>query len=231
MKRYKAVFFDLDHTLWDYEKNSVETLTELYEEFELSKRPKPELKDFIETFDKVNTRLWANYNKGHIGREVIRDQRFKKILAVFNIRNDVMARKMSEEYIKRCPTKTHLFPHAETTLRYLQPRYDLYILTNGFNDVQDEKLRRSKLKGFFRNIITSESSGHRKPSAQIFHHSLDIARVSAHEAVMIGDNLHADIIGARNANMDHIYFNPSRSGHKESVTYEINCLSELPNIL
>ena len=231
MRRYRAVFFDLDHTLWDYEKNSIETLTELYHEFGLSKRPKVALQDFVDTFDKVNSKLWANYNKGHIDRHVIADQRFKRILRAFDIRHDIMAREMSEEYISRCPEKTHLFPYAQQVLQYLYPRYDLYILTNGFNDIQDVKLERAKLKGFFKGVITSESSGHRKPSSQIFQFSLDLANVSAGEAVMIGDNLNADIAGARKVNIDHIYFNPGKYDHDEQVTYEIDCLSQLANIL
>ena len=231
MKQYRAVFFDLDHTLWDYEKNSMETLTELYYEFGLSKRPKIGLQAFVDTFNKVNSKLWAHYNKGHIDRDAIKDQRFKRIFHSFDIRHDIMALEMSEEYIARCPTKTHLFPHAEKMLSYLQPRYDLYILTNGFNDIQDVKLKRARLKGFFKEVITSESSGYRKPSTQIFNHSLNVANVSAHEAIMIGDNLNADIIGARNARIDHIYFNPAKHDHNEAVTHEIDCLSQLTNIL
>ncbi len=231
MKKYKAVFFDLDHTLWDYEKNSAETLTELFYEYHIDKRPKVDLNSFLITFDKVNEKLWSNYNKGHIDRDAIRDQRFKRIFREFGIRHDPMAITISDEYIKRCPTKTHLMPFTISTLDYLKTRYELHILSNGFNDVQGVKLDTSGLKNYFKHIITSESSGHRKPSKEIFDFSLSLANVSATEAIMIGDNLNADILGAQKANIDHVFFNPSKQVHKQSVTHEIDCLSQLHDIL
>ena len=231
MRNYKVIFFDLDHTLWDYEKNSTETLTELFYEYKLSDRPSLELSTFLDTFEKVNAKMWSNFNKGHIDREVIRNQRFKKIFKVFNIRHDIMARKMSEDYIVRCPVKTHLLPHAKSMLEYLKPRYDLYVLTNGFDDVQSIKMATAQLDIFFKGVITSESSGHRKPSSEIFNYSLEVAMAKPEEAIMIGDNLNADMAGAKNANIDHIFFNPARLTHQQAVTYEINCLSQLSNIL
>lgn len=231
LKKYTTIFFDLDHTLWDYEKNSMETLKELYYEYGLSERPKIQLAEFYTVFDKVNQKLWANYNKGHIGRDDIRNQRFKKILKEFGIRHDPMALDISDEYIKRCPKKQNLMPHAETILNYLSSDYTLCLLTNGFNDVQGIKLKSSGLDHYFQYVITSESSGHRKPSKEIFEYSLNLASTKPSQAIMIGDNLNADIFGAKRAAIDQVFFNPNRMPHTQQVTHEIDCLSRLSDIL
>ncbi|MEM8567164.1 MAG: YjjG family noncanonical pyrimidine nucleotidase [Bacteroidota bacterium] len=231
MRKYSTVFFDLDHTLWDYDKNSSETLTELYYEYGFDSRKKVSLQGFLNTFNEVNQKLWANYNKGHINREDIRNQRFKKIFKKFGIRHDPLALDISDEYIKRCPTKTNLMPHALSILDYLEPNYTLCLLTNGFNDVQSVKLSSSGLKTYFKYVITSESSGHRKPSREIFQYSLALTKASAKRTIMIGDNLNADIYGAKRAEIDQVYFNPSKEGHNQPVTHEIDCLSQLSQIL
>ncbi|MEM7108983.1 MAG: YjjG family noncanonical pyrimidine nucleotidase [Bacteroidota bacterium] len=231
MRKYSTVFFDLDHTLWDYDKNSRETLTELYHDYGFNDRKNVSLEDFLASFHKVNQKLWANYNKGHINREDIRNQRFKKIFKTFSIRHDPLALEMSDEYIKRCPTKTNLMPHALTILDYLSPSYTLCLLTNGFNDVQSTKLTSSGLEVYFAYVITSESSGHRKPSKEIFQYSLSVAGATPENSIMIGDNLNADIYGARQAEMDQVYFNPLKIAHNQSVTHEIDCLSQLSQIL
>ena len=231
MKKYSTVFFDLDHTLWDYDTNSRETLTEIYYEYSFDNRSKVNLEDFLHVFDKVNEKLWANYNKGHINRDDIRNQRFKRIFKEFGIRHDPLALEISDEYIKRCPTKKHLIPYAISTLNYLQGNYMLCLLTNGFNDVQSVKLSKSGLKTYFKYVITSESSGHRKPSKEIFEYSLNLAGVNSQQAIMVGDNLNADIYGAKRAEIDQVYFNPGKTVHNQKVTHEINCLSRLSKIL
>ncbi len=231
MKKYTTIFFDLDHTLWDYERNSRDTLTELYNDYGLKERPRVALDEFFKVFEKVNEKLWSNYNKGHISREDIRNQRFKKIFKEFGIRHDPLALEISDEYIKRCPIRTSLMPHTISTLNYLQQSYTLCVLTNGFNDVQGIKLSSSGLDSFFSYVITSESSGHRKPSKEIFEYSLNLVGVKPQDAVMIGDNLNADIYGAKRAKIDQVYFNPHKTAHTQDVTHEIDCLSKLSDIL
>lgn len=122
-------------------------------------------------------------------------------------------------------------PYAIETLNYLQAKYVLCIITNGFNDVQHIKLTSSDIKKYFKEIITSESAGSKKPQKEIFEYALGLSKAEVGKSIMVGDNLHTDIKGARDIKMDQIYYNPNDLSHEEEVTYEVNCLSELPNIL
>jgi putative hydrolase of the HAD superfamily len=149
MASFEVVFFDLDHTLWDYETNSLETLKELFDEYDLSSMADITFEEFVKKFAKVNNKLWDNYNRGLIDRQVIKKKRFTKILKAFNIHKPEMSLSMSEDYIKNCPYKTNLMPYTHETLTYLHKKYPLYLLTNGFNDVQNVKIKNSNLDHYF----------------------------------------------------------------------------------
>lgn len=231
MKKYTTILFDLDHTLWDYEKNSLASLRQLHSEHDLYNYGGVNFDKFVTTFQKVNRGLWDSYNKGIIDRAYIKEKRFQRILDSFDIANDQMAANLSIEYIRLCPQKTHLMPHTIQVLDYLNDRYNLFLLTNGFDDVQTIKLSAAKIDHYFDGMVTSETCGHRKPQKEIFDFTLKKAKSKAEETLMIGDNLLADIRGARNANLDTVFYNPVRTRHQEETTFEIDCLIQLTNIL
>jgi putative hydrolase of the HAD superfamily len=230
-KPYKVIFFDLDHTLWDYESNSCETLQELFDSYDLKASGVVDCMIFQQQFKKVNTDLWELYDRGLITSEVIRKERFKKILSHFEIVNEELCEKLSIDYLYACPKKSTLLPFATETLLYLAERYPMTIVTNGFEEIQNLKLTAGNLHGFFQHIVTSQKAGAKKPSREIFEYAMKANRVRPHEVVMIGDNLMTDIGGALNASIDTIYFNPEKIGHDVNVNHEISCLSELQNIL
>lgn len=231
LTKYKHIFFDLDHTLWDYEKNSTEVLNDLILKHQLIELGIPSADAFFKTFEEVNTGLWSDFNKNKISRSAIREQRFLKILANYKIDDLDLCNRLSDEYLMQCPTKPHVFPFTFEVLDYLKEKYQLHILTNGFDDVQYIKLEKSNLTPYFKTVVTSDSAGYKKPMASIFKFAIDKAEARKEESVMIGDNLQTDIMGARNFGMDHIYFNPGKLTHNASVTHEINCLSDLQEIL
>jgi len=231
MKKYEVLFFDLDHTLWDYDKNSVEALSDLYHKYELSDYKSLTLELFLETFTKVNSQLWSNYNKGHIDRDEIRKKRFLNILKKYNISDESISLSMSDDYVRSCPLKTNLFPYTHEVLTYLKDKYTLYILTNGFDDVQKIKITESNIASYFDGMITSETTGHRKPSREIFDYAVKTAKSTNQASLMVGDNLSADIGGAQKAEIDTVYFNPNKLSHKAQVNHEISCLSQLMDIL
>lgn len=231
MQKYKVVFFDLDHTLWDYDRNSAETLRELYHSYNLYELGGVSLTNFLHHFDKVNNSLWDQYNKGQISRDIIRAERFKRILKSMDIEAPEEALQMSKDYISLCPQKTNLLPHAHEVLAHLKLKYELYILTNGFNDVQKIKIKKSNLEHYFKGMITSEQAGFKKPSIEMFQYALQSANCSSDESIMIGDNLKTDISGALNAQMDAVFFNPYGHKHRHDPHYEITSLSELTIIL
>ncbi|HET8859495.1 YjjG family noncanonical pyrimidine nucleotidase [Marivirga sp.] len=230
MNVYKHIFFDLDHTLWDYERNSNEALSELFLKYQLSRLGITDLLHFNLSFEKINQSLWSDFNKNKISRDTIREQRFLRILGEFEIEDNDLSAKLSDEYLMLCPTKPHLMPFTFEVLDYLKENYSLHILTNGFNDVQNIKLQNSKLHSYFSTVVTSDSAGYKKPMSSIFKFAIDKAEARKEESIMIGDNLQTDIMGARNFGMDTVYYNPKKEKHKSSVTHEIDCLSQLKNI-
>lgn len=224
---YKCIFFDLDHTLWDYETNSRETLQELYDGHNLLEKGVSDFNSFHQEFRRVNAALWELYDHGKIGSEVIREERFRQILSTFQLHDEALNRELSFEYLHTCPKKGNLMPNAIETLQYLAGKYKLSIITNGFEEIQNTKLSAGNLHSYFEHIITSQKAGHKKPAPEIFDYTLKLNSVSSHEAIMVGDNLITDIGGARKASIATVFFNPDRIQHEEKVSMEINNLGEL----
>lgn len=233
MKRYTHLLFDLDHTLWDFEKNSEETLHTLFDRFALGQHGKFDSDSFYRKYKFVNTRLWDLYNKGKISQEELRSARFVKTLTGLGLGTHQIPAGISEAYTALCPTKTAVFPYTFEVLDYLRPKYSLHIITNGFKEVQYIKMNSSKLNSYFKEIVTSECCGYKKPDKRIFEHTLERIQVTADQCLMIGDNLECDIAGARQAGIDQVYFNPekARTKRRPKPTYQIRCLSELKSIL
>lgn len=231
MKTYKCIFFDLDHTLWDYEKNSFDTLQDLFNTYRLQSCGVNDCGSFQQQFRKVNLELWDLYDNGMISSDVIRQERFKRILASFNIVDEKLCNDLSSDYLKDCPKKGSLIPHAIETLEYLSRHYQMTVVTNGFEEIQNVKLSTGNLHRFFKHVITSQTAGHRKPSKRIFEYAMKMNNVRPEETVMIGDNLITDIKGAQNASIDSVFFNPENVTHDMSTKYEIRSLAELKNIL
>ena len=229
---YKHIFFDLDRTLWDFEKNSNEVLLELYHYYKLVNKVNVDSKEFIDRYKFNNEKLWSLYRQNKIEKEELRDERFKITLKEFGVLNSELAKNLGKDYLAYCPKKTNLFSHTHTTLKYLFRKYKLHIITNGFEEVQMQKLENSNLINYFEQIITSEQAGFKKPSKQIFKFSMLKACAKPSNSLMIGDDLHADILGAKDIGMSQVFFNPLKHEHSNSeITYEINCLSELEEIL
>lgn len=229
---YTHIFFDLDRTLWDFERNSHEVLTELYQNYDLITKGITDSNHFIERYKFHNEKLWGLYRENKIEKDKLRDERFRITLAEFGLNDKKLAADLGHDYVEYCPKKTNLFPFVHSTLNYLKDRYYLHIITNGFEEVQYKKLENCNLIDYFEQIITSEQVGFKKPSSEIFKFSLLKAFAKPSDSLMIGDDLHADILGAKDIGMAQVYFNPFKEKHSSSgITHEINCLSELEVIL
>jgi YjjG family noncanonical pyrimidine nucleotidase len=228
---YKCIFFDLDHTLWDYETNARATLDELYRDFNLKERGVPDTDQFYQQFHKVNFELWDLYDRQLINHDYIRIERFKQILTFFNTYEEKLSTDISIQYLRECPAKGNLMPHAIETLEYLRNRYRLTVVTNGFEEIQHIKLSSGKIRHYFDHIVTSQKAGYRKPAPEIFTYALNANEVKSTEVMMVGDNLITDMGGAHTSGIDTAFFNPGKIAHQESVKHEISCLSELQKIL
>ena len=231
MPAYKHLFFDLDHTLWDFERCSCETLSELFYTYQLNSLADVTVQKFTDTFRHINRKLWTLYGAGKISQEHLRTTRFATILNELAIPENQVLSRLADDYLRLCPQKPHLLPYAREVLDYLKEKYVLHIITNGFADVQHVKMRSANITAYFSTIVTSEIAGCQKPDRRIFDYALQQVRSHPSNCLMIGDSLDADIEGARNAEIDHVFFNYENISHQVKPTHEIKCLSELMQLL
>ena len=229
-RKYSHIFFDLDHTLWDFEANSHETLAELYEEFELHKLGAPGINIFLDHYYERNAWCWAQYRAGLMDKETLRVIRFTYLLGDYHIDNKKLEYALADEYLARSPYKRNLIPHAIEALDYLHKKYPLHLITNGFQEVQDIKLKKSGLGKYFKTVTTSEMAGALKPDPVIFSYSLQRAGATPGDSIYIGDHLETDMKGALGAGLDQVFFNPDNKTHELELTFEISSLKELIRI-
>ncbi len=230
VKRYAHLFFDLDHTLWDFRANSRETLRELADAHGLLMRGVPDAKAFIHAFEEVNAGLWKQHGAGRMPKEVLRVLRFRTALQRFGITDGRLASTLSAEYLEHCPRKQALMPGAREVIDALGARYRLHIITNGFEEVQRVKLASCGLAGFFEVVLSSERAGVAKPDPRIFHEALKRSGAAAGDSLMIGDSAEADMQGARNAGWDHAHYTAA-SEPDSMATYRIGRLTDLLALL
>ncbi len=229
--KYKHLFFDLDHTLWDFDANAKSTLTDLYALFELDARVAAPFEDFYRKYLYHNEILWDKYHNGLITADDLKWKRMWRTLLDFKIGDEVLSRQLSAKFLEILPTKNLLFPHTTEILDYLlDKKYTLHLITNGFEKTQWSKITNSGLAKYFTHMITSEASNSLKPKKEIFDYAMNKAGASLKESIMIGDNLDADIQGAINAGMDSVFVNHINATAHLQPTYTIYHLKELESI-
>ena len=229
---YKDLFFDLDHTLWDFETNSKETIQELYTTHRLADLGIVDFDGFYSTYSAHNHRLWDRYTKGFIKQEELRWKRVYLSLLDFKVANEALAKEMSQAYLEILPNKKYLFPYTIEILDYLKQKdYKMHLITNGFESVQFKKIKNSGLQDYFIEVITSEASNSLKPQKEIFEYALKNAKASVEKSIMIGDNEFADIQGGINMGMDTVFVNHIQAIPTIPATYTITHLKELETIL
>lgn len=214
------IFFDLDHTLWDFDKNSAFTFQKIFIEQQINL----EIEDFLEVYMPANLKFWKMYREEKITKSELRYQRLKSVFDTIGYPvSDQVINILSEEYINNLSTFNNLFPNAIEVLDYLQPNYKLHIITNGFQEIQDKKLRNSGIHSYFNHIIDSEMAGVKKPNPIIFNLALNRADAKPHTSLMIGDSLEADILGAKAVGLHTIHFNAHREeSHNEApIIYDL----------
>lgn len=230
--KYTHLFFDLDHTLWDFEANARLTLATLYEDLDLKARGVDDFELFYKNYLVHNDKLWERYRKGFIKQEELRVKRMWLALLDFKIADDELSQKMNVQFLELLPTRTILFPYAKEILQYLTNKnYELHLITNGFEKVQHSKLKYSELDVFFKEVITSEGSNSIKPNKEIFEYAFQKTNANPVSSIMIGDTLDVDILGAINAGIDQVFVNHNGISSEEiKPTYTVNSLKELEEI-
>jgi putative hydrolase of the HAD superfamily len=230
-KIYSHLFFDLDHTLWDYDRNVRESLSELFQLYDLVHYGIPGFDAFFDAFEQVNYELWDLYNVGAVTKEMLRFRRFRTIFERFGLDPNQVPPEMETDFLTRTSSKPHVFPDTFPVLDYLAKKYPMHIITNGFDESQGMKLNSAGLAVYFRLVVTSETMGYRKPDRRIFEYALSALGTRPHECLMIGDNPQSDILGAQNAGIDQVFFNPKDRNSEVVPTYVVKSMTELKDIL
>lgn len=229
--KYKYLFFDLDHTLWDFEANSRQTLEELYSDHELSHRGVHDFNMFHQNYLIHNEKLWDRYRNGFIKVDELRWKRMWLTLLDFKIADEPLARNMGFSFLEKLPTRKILFPDTIHILEYLINKgYELHLITNGFEKTQNSKLKNAALDKYFKEVITSEGSNSLKPHKEIFDYALGKTGASYSNSIMIGDSVEVDIIGAYNAGMDQVFVNHIGQETEFKPTYTVTGLKQLEKI-
>jgi putative hydrolase of the HAD superfamily len=229
--KYRYLFWDLDHTLWDFEANARSTLEYLYDELNLRERGVNDFDLLHRNYLEHNERLWERYRNGYIKQEELRVKRMWLSLLDFKIADDELARQMSTQFLDLLPQRTLLFPYAKEILQYLTNKnYQLHLITNGFEKTQHSKLKYSGLAQYFKEVITSEGSNSLKPKKEIFEFAFQRTGANPQESIMLGDSIEVDIQGAINAGIDQVFVNHHNIHTDIRPTFMINSLKELEKI-
>ena len=225
----RHLFFDLDHTLWDFEKNSEICIHQIYQHHRDVFPAHISSEDFFQIFSVINKAMWHELDLGNISHDDLRTSRFKKVLGALDIEiGEVFSLELNQMLLSILPHQKHLMDDAFDTLDTLQARgYQMHIISNGYQDVQINKMKSSGIYHFFDKIITNDIAGSRKPEKAIFDFALELTNANTENSIMIGDNLIADIAGAKNAGLKTIYFNPETEGNDESNISELKYLLEI----
>ncbi|WP_205729745.1 YjjG family noncanonical pyrimidine nucleotidase [Flavobacterium bernardetii] len=228
MNEIKHIFFDLDHTLWDFEKNSALAFEKIFHELNLD----IDSQEFITTYNPINVAYWKLYERNEIDQESLRTNRLKDAFEAINYEVTLEEiNTISNLFIDYLTTNNHLIDGTIETLEYLKDNYKLHIITNGFSFAQEAKLQKSNLAAYFVTVTNSELSGHKKPHQNIFQYALSLANASKNQSIMVGDSIEADVLGAMNFGMKAVYFNPANEHVSHEQIIQIQKLTQLKNIL
>mgnify|MGYP001120335962 CR=1 FL=1 len=223
----KHIFFDLDHTLWDFDKNSALTFKKIFGIHDI----KINIDEFLEVYEPINLNYWKYYREERVSKKELRYGRLKESFDLVKYKiDDDLINKLSEDYITYLTSYNHLFEGAHDTLQYLMNKYQLHIITNGFGEAQQKKVEKSKIKEFFKTITDSEMVGVKKPNPIIFNYALEQAEAQPQESLMIGDSLEADIEGAQGVGMEVLLFD-YKQRHNKTPIQRITHLNAIQSLL
>ena len=226
------IFFDLDHTLWDFETNAHSALHDLYHQLHLARKGVTSFDLFIQKYLYHNELMWNKYHQGKISSDELKWKRMYVTLLEFKIGDEQLAKQMASTFLEILPEKKAVFVGAFETLDYLlAKKYKLHLITNGFEKTQHRKLASSGLAKYFTQVITSEATGFVKPNKEIFDYALQQANATTTNSIMIGDNIEADIKGAYNAGWQTVFANYVAAPIPQEASYTITALVQLQQIV
>ncbi len=232
MKKYSNLFFDLDHTLWDFEQNAKDAMQSMYFSFELANKGCDAFEVFFTNFSAINKNLWKLLDAKQISHLDLRTRRFKEAAEASNLMIDAtLSLDLNEAFLELLPKGKNLIEGTIETLEALSKNYNLHLLTNGYLDIQQQKVDSSGIGHFFKTIAANDNANALKPDEKIFNFAISQANTSFEESLMIGDNYDSDVLGAINVGMDVVYYNPDNEAFETKPTFEIKEIKQLLSFL
>lgn len=203
---YKNLFFDLDDTLWAFSQNARDTFEEMYRKHGYH-RFFHSFEHFYQLYERRNHELWREYGQGLVDKEELNRQRFLYPLQEVGVTDEALSQQFAHDFFAVIPTKRKLMPNAHEVLQRLSGRYNLYILSNGFQELQCQKMHSAGIDGYFKKVILSDDIGVLKPRPEIFHFALSATQSQLNESLMIGDSWENDVAGAAGVGMHQVFYN------------------------
>lgn len=227
-QNYRALFFDADDTIFDYQKGEHEAFRSTADAFDLGDR----LDEAHELYRKHNSAVWDALERGEITQDELKVERFRRMLHDLGA-DENRASDMSEYYIDRLSEQTHLMPGAEELIRDAAGRYLLVLVTNGLTSVQRRRFNAAPVTRHFRKILISEEIGIAKPDPAIFSAAFEEFDITPSDVLLIGDSKSSDMGAAHNAGMDFCWLNlkDERAPDEYDPRYVISHLNELRPII
>lgn len=232
--RYTSLFFDLDNTIWDFKRNSEVALKLALADFDLLDKLSS-FQEFWREYNRINDELWRAYRERRLPKDELIRRRFNESISLYTSCDSLNENELNNCYLEHMSEQTHLMPGAREVLDYFYDKLRMSIITNGFRQVQLEKLAKSDLEKYFERVFISEVVGAPKPNRKIFEYALKTTNSKKSNSLMIGDSWDADILGGRNFGIDQVFYSSENSftpnPERKTTTYFINSLSQLHSII
>jgi len=228
---YEHLFFDWDHTLWDFETNSRQVLNNIFYEYNLRQFGILSPEHFMDVYMPINYRMWKMFREGEIDTQTVKYKRFEETFKEFGVLDMELVMDVKSYYLNGLPLGGALMPNVVETLTELKGQFQMHVVTNGFLEVTEHKIKHSDIGSFFQTILSAEEVGVLKPNPAVFYEAFKRSGATAENSLFIGDNLIADVQGAQSVGMHQVYFNPEKEAHNETPTFEISDMKELVTLL
>ena len=229
--KVKHIFFDLDNTLWDHRGNSEITLQQMFAEYQLQEKFGFSFEEWHPVFYDKNELLWEQIREGHIQKAELRERRFRDPFLMFDVDDLELTEEWENIYLDRMGQMSGTVQGAKDLLEYLQPNYHIHVITNGFEEVSHKKIENSDLNGFIQTLTCADEIGLRKPDPRLFQLALDKAGTVKEEALIIGDDWIADVIGGLGAGWQAVFFDALLDGNQMEDVPTVKSLHEIKNLL
>lgn len=203
---YKSIFIDLDDTVWAFSENARDTFQDMYDKYHFDRYFRS-FDHFYTLYYKKNLELWADYGERKITKDELNERRFSYPLQQVGVDDKALVKAYSDNFFAEIMHKKKLMPHAREALEYLASKYNLYILSNGFRELQEQKMCSAGVEGYFKKVILSEDIGVHKPYPEIFYFAMSATQPELKTSLMIGDNWENDVAGAKGVGMGNVYYN------------------------